>query len=148
MAIKPHLKCSKFAQYKEEYENKIAIANANIGKALEARKKVEAIHARLSAEKNELSLALQSGGSAVQDLIDKAVRVEGMAMDVQKQVENVKLRINAEKEQKESILQAQSKIDAQKAQLGGEIQIMESRLGAAEEDKMTKDEQIRGQSPE
>ena len=69
MAIKPNLKCSKFAQYKAEYEEKIAIAEANIDKALADRKKVEAVHEALSAQKNELVLALQSGGSAVQDII-------------------------------------------------------------------------------
>merc|ERR1711950_17660 len=84
LAIKPSLKCSKFAQYKAEYEEKIAIAEANIDKALADRKKVEAVHEALSAQKNELVLALQSGGSAVQDIIDKTVRVEGMAQDVQK----------------------------------------------------------------
>ena len=69
MALKPNLKCSKFAQYKAEYEEKIAIAEANIDKALADRKKVEAVHEALSAQKNELVLALQSGGSAVQDII-------------------------------------------------------------------------------
>merc|ERR1719191_1312202 len=33
LAIKPNLKCTKFAQYKAEYEEKIAIAEANIDKA-------------------------------------------------------------------------------------------------------------------
>ena len=143
LAIKPNLKCSKFAQYKAEYEEKIAIAEAHIGKALEARKKVEAINARLLAEKNELNLALQSGGSAVQDLIDKAVRVENMALDVQKQVDDVKSRIASEKAQKESLMQAQSKIETQKSQLAEEIKATESRLNAAEEDKASKDDQIR-----
>ena len=71
MAIKPNLKCTKFAQYKAEYEEKIAIAEAHIGKALEDRSKVEAVHNTLLAQKNELVLALQSGGSAVQEIIDK-----------------------------------------------------------------------------
>ena len=143
LAIKPNLKCSKFAQYKAEYEQKIAIAEANIDKALEARKKVEAVNSRLLAEKNELSLALQSGGSAVQDLIDKANRVEAMAQDVQKQVDDVKNRIAGEKSQMDSLSQAQSKINSQKSQLAEEIKVLEGRLGAAEEDKATKDDQIR-----
>jgi myosin heavy chain 6/7 len=67
LAIKPNLKCSKFAQYKAEYEDKIAIAEANIDKAVAECKKVKAEHERLVNEKNELVLALQSGGSAVQD---------------------------------------------------------------------------------
>merc|ERR1719163_628572 len=71
LAIKPNLKCTKFAQYKAEYEEKIAIAEANIDKAIAECNKVTAEHERLLAAKNELVLALQSGGSAVQDIIDK-----------------------------------------------------------------------------
>merc|ERR1711953_1320008 len=122
--IKPKLKCSKFAQYKQEYEEKIAIAEAHIDKALADRKKVEAVHQSLSAQKNELVLALQSGGSAVQDIIDKTNRVEAMAADVQKSLDEVKGRIAAEKAQMDAIGQAQSKISATKAALGAEIQAM------------------------
>ncbi len=143
LAIKPNLKCTKFAQYKAEYEEKIAIAEANIDKALEARKKVESVNHRLLAEKNELVLALQSGGSAVQELIDKANRVEAMAADVQKQVDEVNNRIAGERAQMDSLNQAQTKITSQKAQLAEEIKNLEARLGAAEDDKATKDDQIR-----
>merc|ERR1712045_322455 len=71
LAIKPNLKCTKFAQYKAEYEEKIAIAEAHIDKAVAECNKVIGEHDRLMNEKNELQLALQSGGSAVQDIIDK-----------------------------------------------------------------------------
>ena len=68
MDIKPNLKCSKFAQYKAEYEEKIAMAEANIDKAVSDCNKTKTIYERLMNEKNELVLALQSGGSAVQDI--------------------------------------------------------------------------------
>merc|ERR1712079_251315 len=141
--LKPNLKCSKFAQYKAEYEEKIAIAEANIDKALADRKKVEAVHATLAGQKNELVLALQSGGSAVQDIIDKTVRVEGMAQDVQKSLDEVNNRIAGEKAQMDAIGQAQSKIGATKAALGEEIKALEERLAAAEQDRADKDDQIR-----
>merc|ERR1712061_124350 len=143
LAIKPNLKCSKFAQYKQEYEEKIAIAEANIDKALEARKKVEAVHASLSNQKNEIVLALQSGGSIVQDLIDKTNRVEAMAADVQKSLDEVNNRIAGEKAQMDAIGQAQSKIGSTKAALADDIKALEDRLGAAEQDRADKDEQIR-----
>jgi myosin heavy chain 6/7 len=143
LAIKPNLKCTKFAQYKAEYEEKIAIAEAHIGQALADRAKVEAVHSTLLAQKNELVLALQSGGSAVQDIIDKTVRVEAMAADVQKQVDEVNARIKGEKEEKNLISQAQSKVTTQKAQLGEEISTMEGRLAAAESDRNDRDDQIR-----
>jgi len=143
LAIKPNLKCTKFAQYKAEYEEKIAIAEAHIGKALEDREKVTAVHNTLLAQKNELVLALQSGGSAVQEIIDKTVRVEAMAADVQKQVDEVNARIKGEKEEKNLIGQAQSKVNAQKGALGEEIKALEGRLSAAESDRADKDDQIR-----
>merc|ERR1712066_865124 len=110
---------------------------------LDDRAKVEAVHQTLAAQTNELVLALQSGGSAVQEIIDKAVRVEAMAADVQKQVAEVQGRIKGEKEEKNLIGQAQSKVTAQKAQLGEEITALEGRLGAAESDRADKDDQIR-----
>ena len=62
----PNLKCTQFGKYKKEYEEKIAIAEANIDKAVADCSAVVEIHTKLSAEKNELVLALSSGGSAVQ----------------------------------------------------------------------------------
>merc|ERR1712226_1595969 len=143
LAVKPNLKCTKFAQYKAEYEEKIAIAEANIDAALADRKKVEAVHATLSAQKNELTLALQSGGSAVQDIIDKTNRVEAMAADVQKQLEEVNNRVKGEKEMMESISQQVTKINSQKAALGGEITDKEGALASGEQDRADKDDQIR-----
>merc|ERR1719458_722462 len=87
LAIKPNLKCTKFAQYKAEYEEKISIAEANIDKAMAECNQVKTVYERLSNEKNELVLALQSGGSAVQDIIDKTNRIEAMKNDVQKQLD-------------------------------------------------------------
>merc|ERR1712020_241062 len=87
--IKPNLKCTKFAQYKAEYEEKIAIAEANIDKAVAECNKVVGEHERLLAAKNEYVLALQSGGSAVQEIVDKTNRIEGMKNDLQKQVDEL-----------------------------------------------------------
>ena len=66
LAIKPNLKCTQFGKYKKLAEDKIAEASANIDKAVAECNAVIAVHDKLSAEKNELTLALQSGGSAVQ----------------------------------------------------------------------------------
>merc|ERR1711992_143336 len=105
LAIKPNLKCSKFAQYKAEYEEKIAIAEANIDKAIAECNKVKAVYDRISNEKNELVLALQSGGSAVQDIVDKTNRIEAMKNDVEKQLDDTMARVKSEEEQKAAISQ-------------------------------------------
>jgi myosin heavy chain 6/7 len=143
LAIKPNLKCSKFAQYKAEYEEKIAIAEANIDKAVSDCNKVKAVYDRLSNEKNELVLALQSGGSAVQDIIDKTNRVEGMKNDLQKQLDETNGRIRGEEDIIANLESQGSKVRSEGEKLKGEVKQLEQQLEACEEDKMTKDNQIR-----
>merc|ERR1739844_259463 len=143
LAIKPNLKCSKFAQYKAEYEEKIAIAEANIDKAVAECNKVKAVYERLSTQKNELVLALQSGGSAVQDIIDKTNRIEAQKDDLQKQMNETQARIRAEEDLIASLDAQANKVKADADKLQGDVKTLESTLEATEEDKMTKDNQIR-----
>merc|ERR1719411_1415927 len=141
--LKPNLKCSKFAQYKEEYEQKIALAEENIGDAIKACDRTKTIYERLCNEKNELVLALQSGGSAVQDIIDKTMRIEGMKNDLQKQLDDCNNRIRGEEDQISNLDSQGSKVRADGEKLKGEVKIMESQMEACEDDKSTKDSQIR-----
>merc|ERR1712168_1377128 len=143
LVIKPNLKCTQFGKYKQEYEDKIAVAEANISGALEAREKVQAVYDGLSSQKNELELALKSGGSAVQEIIDKTTRVEAMASDVQKELGAILDRIKAEKEQMNALESQRIKIDATVAQLEGDLQNADAALTSSQQDKADKDDQIR-----
>merc|ERR1712073_1526 len=143
LAIKPNLKCTQFGKFKKEYEDKIAEAEANIGQALDARAKVQAVFDGLMGQKNELSLALKSGGSAVQDIIDKTTRIEAQAADVQKELEGVNARIKGEKAQKVALEGQIAKINATVAQLQGDVGSLEGVLASAEQDRANKDDQIR-----
>merc|ERR1719464_1136211 len=143
LAIKPTLKCTQFSKYKKEYEDKIALAEANIDKAVADREKVQTVHDGLLGQKNELTLALQSGGSAVQEIIDKTVRIENMSAEVKKEMEDVKKRIKSEKEQKNALDQQFAKTNAAVAQLENEVGNLENALSTAEQDRANKDDQIR-----
>merc|ERR1719159_1825734 len=143
LAIKPTLKCTQFGKFKKEYEDKIALAEANIDGALEERAKVQAVYDGLAGQKNELSLALKSGGSAVQEIIDKTTRIEGQAAEVQTELTGVQNRIKGEKQQKVNLEGQIQKINATVAQLEGEVQNQEGVLKSAEQDRADKDDQIR-----
>merc|ERR1719510_2831288 len=143
LAIKPNLKCTQFGKFKKQYEDKIAEAEANIDSALEARAKVQAVFDGLMGQKNELSLALKSGGSAVQDIIDKTCRIEAQAADVQKELEGVNARIKGEKAQKVALEGQIAKINSTVAQLEGEVTVAEASLASAEQDRANKDDQIK-----
>merc|ERR1712123_319932 len=143
LATKPHLKCTQFGKFKKEYEDKIALAEANIDGALEERSKVQAVYDGLAGQKNELSLALKSGGSAVQDIIDKTTRIEGQAADVQGELAGVNNRIKGEKAQKVALEGQIGKINSTVAQLEGEVGNLEGVLKSAEQDRADKDDQIK-----
>merc|ERR1711874_542460 len=143
LAIKPNLKCTQFGKFKKEYEDKIALAEANIDGALEERAKVQAVYDGLAGQKNELGLALKSGGSAVQDIIDKTTRIEGQAAEVQNELSGVQARIKAEKAQKVALEGQIGKINATVAQMGAEVENQEGVLKSAEQDRADKDDQIK-----
>merc|ERR1740128_570622 len=143
LAIKPNLKCTQFGKYKKEYEDKIALAEANIDKAIAECNAVVTVHERLSGEKQELSLALSSGGSMVQDIIDKTNRMEGQKNDLQKQVDDTKVRVKNEEDLINGINQSGIKVSADANRLREEIKTLEADCEKAEEDKSTKDNQIR-----
>merc|ERR1719150_2953077 len=121
----------------------IATAEAHIDKAIADCDAVKKVHERLEAEKQELQLALNSGGSMVQDIIDKTNRIEGAKNDLQKQVDETKMRIKGEEEAIAGINQAGTKVTAEANMLRDQIKDLESTIEKCEEDKMTKDNQIR-----
>merc|ERR1711971_1449503 len=130
LAIKPNLKCTQFSKYKKEYEDQIALAEANIGEAVRQCDAVVQKHESLVAEKNELQGVLSSGGSAVQDIINKTERLEAAKGDVEKQVNDTNKRIKGEEELINGIEQSGVKVTA------------DSNREKCEEDKSTKDNQI------
>merc|ERR1719357_1799238 len=142
LAIKPTLKCTQFSKYKKEYEDKIALAEANIDKAIAECNAVVAKHEALSNEKAELNLALTSGGSAVQDIIDKTNRLEAAKNDLQKQVDDTQKRVKNEEELVDGISQSGVKVTMEATRLRDEIKELENVLLMGEEDKVTKDNQI------
>lgn len=143
IALKPNLKCTKFSQYKAQYEEQIALAEANIDKAIEECNKVTAEHEKLASEKNDLVLALQSGGSAVQDIVDKTNRIEAMKNDLQKQLDDTMGRIKNEEETKAQMSSQGLKVRSEAEKLRGDIKMLEAKMESCEDDKVTKDNQIR-----
>merc|ERR1712002_337346 len=111
--------------------------------ALAAREKVQAVYDGLMVQKNDLQLALNSGGSAVQDIIDKTVRIENQAADVQKDLDGVNARIKSEKAQKVALEGTIAKTNATVAGLEAEVGTQEGILAKAEQDRADKDDQIR-----
>merc|ERR550519_2009177 len=87
--------------------------------------------------------SLQSGGSAVQDIIDKTNRIEAMKNDLQKQMDETNARVRGEEEAIANLESQGGKVRAEADKLRGDIKTLESTMEACEDDKSTKDNQIR-----
>merc|ERR1712212_679195 len=142
LAIKPNLKCTQFSKYKKEYEDQIALAEANIGEAMRQCDAVVSKHEALVAEKQELQGVLSSGGSAVQDIINKTESLEAAKAEVEKQVNDTNKRIKGEEELIHGIEQSGVKVTADANRLRDTIKTLEANCEKCEEDKSTKDNQI------
>merc|ERR1712154_653054 len=93
-------------------------------------------------QKSELQLALSSGGSAVQDIIDKTNRLEAAKNDIQKQVDDTDKRVKGEEDLINGIQQSGIKVSSDANRLREEIKNLENECEKCEEDKSTKDNQI------
>merc|ERR1711935_1193287 len=142
LALKPNLKCTKFAQYKAEYEEKIAIAEKNIDTAIAECNKVTAQHEKFMNEKNELVEVMESGGSAVTDLVDKTNRIEAQKNELQKQVDDLANKIRQEEDSKGSVSAQVTKMKQETDKVKNETKEAENALAQCEDDKVTKETQI------
>merc|ERR1711992_402474 len=70
-------------------------------------------------------------------------RIEGMKNDLQKQLDETNGRIRGEEDQISNLESQSSKVRAEADKLKGEVKQLEQQMEACEEDKMTKDNQIR-----
>merc|ERR1711874_33531 len=143
LALKPNLKCTKFAQYKAEYEEKIAIAEANIDRAVADCNKVKGVHAELAKEKEEVLRALDSGGDVVKELADKIDKLDKSKNDLAKQVDQTSAKIRAEEDQRRASEQSGGKIRKEMEKLKDDMKDLDCNIDKSEEDIVTKENQIR-----
>ena len=142
LAIKPNLKCTQFNKFKKEFEEKIALAEGNIDKALEDRAKVQKVHDELMSAKMEVQNALDGGANIVQDMIDKTKRIDNMAADIEKQISDLEKRVKNEIQLKQNLEQQMQKITSQVAQIQGEVSSLERAVENSMKEREVKDQQI------
>ena len=143
MTLKPNLKCTKFAQYKAEYEQKIAIAEANIDSAVADCNKVKDVHAKLSADKDEVVRALDSGGDVVKELSNKIDKLEKNKNDLSKQVDGTNSQLRSLEDQKRASEQSGGKLRRDMEKVRDEMKDMDCTIEKSNEDIVTKENQIR-----
>ena len=95
---KPTLRCTQFTKFERKYKAKIAEAEGNIGLATKEYDVVVTANNKIHAEMDELNGILNSGGAAVQAIIDKTQQCEEAMKDTKKQLAACEARVLAEEE--------------------------------------------------
>ena len=142
LAIKPTLRCTQFTKFEKEYKAKIAEAEGNIGMVTREYDVVLGANTKIHNEMDELNGILNSGGAAVQAIIDKTQQCEEAMKDTKKQLTACEARVLAEEENTASIVEAQKKVEAETAKFRSEMKKTEAEVAKCEEDKASKDSQI------
>merc|ERR1712080_460428 len=74
---------------------------------------------------------------------DKTKRIEEMVNDLQKQVDATNSRVKAEEDQKEHVQNQSGRVKGEAEKLRGDIKLLQAKVEGCEDDKVTKDNQIR-----
>merc|ERR1711874_262872 len=97
---------------------------------------------KIHKEMDELQGILNSGGAAVQAIIDKTQQCEEAMKDTKKQLAASEARVLAEEQNTSSIVDAQRKVEGETAKFRSEMKKLEAEVAKCEEDKASKDSQI------
>merc|ERR1712027_206389 len=133
LAIKPNLKCTQFGKFKKEYEDKIALAEANIGQALEARSKVQAVYDGFMAQKVALEGQIQKINSTVAQLQGEVGNLEGVLASAEQDRANKDDQIRTLKDEIAHQSDMIGKLSKEKRSVGDSRQKTEEDIQAAED---------------
>merc|ERR1719479_617787 len=111
MAIKPNLKCTQFGKYKKEYEDKIALAEANIDKAIAECDAVVAVHDRLANEKKGAGEGRQKTEEDIQAMEDKCNHLSKVKGKLEQSLDECEDALEREKKSKGDVEKMKRKVE-------------------------------------
>merc|ERR1711992_440622 len=145
LAIKPNLNCTQFGKFKKEHEDKIALAEANIGQALDARakgqaadvqKELDGVNARIKGEKAQkvaLEGQIQKINSTVAQLEGDVKNLEGVLASAEQDRANKDDQIRTLKDEIAHQGDMITKLSKEKRNVGDSRQKTEEDIQAAED---------------
>merc|ERR1712106_810392 len=143
MGLKPKLNVGREAKMLADLETAAVDAEANVIIANEKNVKFGGENDILIAEKNALLEALEESKGGASQYLAKEEKLLNEKADVEGQLKDATTRLDNETEAKNALFQAMKKTEAEVGKTKGDLEDMESKLGAAQADKETKDAQLK-----
>ncbi|KAK7079756.1 putative TRAFAC class myosin-kinesin ATPase superfamily [Halocaridina rubra] len=146
--VKPLLNVTRVEDTIRDLEEKAAKATEDYERELKLRKELETANAALNEEKNNLLAALESSKGNASEYLDKQAKLQSQKSDLEAQLNETTERLQNEEEARNQLLQSKKKQEQESNGLRKDIEDLELTIQKAEQDKATKDHQIRNLNDE
>ncbi|XP_037787098.1 myosin heavy chain, muscle-like [Penaeus monodon] len=146
--VKPLLNVTRVEDEIRALEEKAAKAQENYEREAKLRQELEAANVALLEEKNNLLVTLESTKGNVSDFLDKQAKLQAQKTDLEAQLKEVTDRLQREEESRNQLFQGKKKTDQEIGGLKKDVEDLELAVQKAEQDKSTKDHQIRNLNDE
>ncbi|XP_050734448.1 myosin heavy chain, muscle-like isoform X2 [Eriocheir sinensis] len=146
--VKPLLNVTRVEDEIRALEEKATKALEELEKETKLRKQFESANVTLLEEKNNLLVALESSKGNMSDFLDKQSKLQNQKAELEAQLNETSDRLQQEEEARNQIFQSKRKIEQEVSTLKKDIEDLELNIQKAEQDKATKDHQIRNLNDE
>lgn len=146
--VKPLLNVTRVEDEIRALEDKANKALEDLEKESALRKNLETQNVTLLQEKNDLMLALESTKGSASEFMDKQAKLAAQKADLEAQLNELTDRLQGEEEARNKLFQGKKKTDQEMSAFKKDIEDMELSIQKSEQDKATKDHQIRNLNDE
>ncbi|XP_042212114.1 myosin heavy chain, muscle-like isoform X2 [Homarus americanus] len=146
--VKPLLNVSRVEDEIRALEEKAAKAQEDFERESKLRKELEAANVALLEEKNNLLVALESTKGNVSEFLDKQSKLQSQKADLEGQLNETSERLHQEEEARNQLFQGKRKVEQEVTGLKKDLEDLELTIQKGEQDKATKDHQIRNLNDE
>ncbi|XP_022251923.1 myosin heavy chain, muscle-like [Limulus polyphemus] len=146
--VKPLLSMARIEDELKDLENKLKAATEALEKEEKLRKELEVQNVKILQEKNALFLQLDAERSSSGDVEERLTKALSQKGDLESQVQELNDRLTQEEQSAAQMNQNKKKLEGDISALKKEIEDLQLALQKAEQDKATKDHQIRNLNDE
>uniref|UniRef100_A0A1A9X0Q5 Myosin motor domain-containing protein n=1 Tax=Glossina brevipalpis TaxID=37001 RepID=A0A1A9X0Q5_9MUSC len=146
--VKPLLNVSRVEDEIARLEEKAKKAEEAHAAEVKVRKELEALNAKLLAEKTALLDSLSGEKGALQDYQERCAKLQAQKNDLENQLRDIQDRLTQEEDARNQLFQQKKKADQEISGLKKDIEDLELNVQKSEQDKATKDHQIRNLNDE
>ncbi|KAK4873785.1 hypothetical protein RN001_013145 [Aquatica leii] len=146
--VKPLLNVTRVEDEIKKLEEKAAKAQEAFEREEKAKKELEALYAKLLAEKTDLLSQLDSEKGSLGDIQERANKLQAQKSDLESQLSETQDRLTQEEDARNQLFQQKKKLEQEISGYKKDVEDLELSVQKAEQDRASKDHQIRNLNDE